>query len=172
MGDAESLLDNHEFVTDCARYAEGLLSEKAVKKKYRFTDDVWQSLGDDEQLVEAIELEKTRRIRNGATARERAQQLFAKAPDVLGNILNDDSASPRHRIEASKELRTVAANGPEATPAAERFTITINLGADEKIRIDKALGKVDQHAGELLDATPQPALEAKKDGEKDGGEPW
>jgi len=107
-----SLIENHEFITACARYGEGLLSEEAVKKKFRFDDDTWASLGDNEALVEAIEAEKARRIRSGATARERAQVLFARAPDVLGTILDDGTASPRHRIEAARELRQVADNGP------------------------------------------------------------
>ena len=52
MGDVanlpQSLLENLEFITDCARYAEGLLSEQAVKKKYRFNDDTWDILVRDE----------------------------------------------------------------------------------------------------------------------------
>src|SRR5262249_7418012 len=99
-----------EFIADCARYAEGLLSEAAVRKKYRFGDNDWENLGDNDALVEAIEVEKVRRIRNGDSARERAQQLFAQAPDVLGDILHDDGASPRHRIESARELRQIAAN--------------------------------------------------------------
>jgi hypothetical protein len=125
-----SLIENHEFITDCARYAEGLLSEKEVKKKHHFDDDTWERLGNNEALIEAIEAEKVRRIRNGSTARERAQRLFATAPGVLGDILHDDGASPRHRIESARELRQIAANGPEAAPAADRFQIIINLNGD------------------------------------------
>jgi len=167
MADAGSLLDNTEFIVDLARYADGILSEAAVRKKYRLPDDVWQGLANDEELVSAIEAEKVRRIRNGSSARERAQQLFATAPDVLGKILNDDSASPRHRIESAKELRAVAANSPEAAPTSdEKFTIVINLGNDQKLRIDKATGII-PNDGEILDHAPQGLLEAKKD-----GEPW
>jgi len=75
MDDPTSLIENHEFITDCARYAEGLLSEQDVKKKYRFDYDTWARLGENDALVEAIEAEKTRRIRNGNTKRERAQKL-------------------------------------------------------------------------------------------------
>ena len=55
-----------------ARYAENILSEAAVKKKYHFDDATWESLGSNDALVEAIEAEKVRRIRNGSTKRERA----------------------------------------------------------------------------------------------------
>ena len=136
MADAGSLIENHEFVEDLCRYAEGILTEAAVKKKYRFDDKTWASLGEDEALIEAIEAEKVRRTRNGSIARERAQQHFATAPNVLGGILNDDGASPRHRIESARELRQIAANGPEAT-SSDRFVIHIDLGEDRKLVIDK-----------------------------------
>ena len=177
MGDTKSLLDNHEFIVSLARYAEGQegYTEAAVRKRFRLPDDVWTGLGNDDELVSAIAEEKAKRVRNGACARERAQQIFATAPDVLGKILNDDSASPRHRIEASKELRTVAANSPEAAPASdERFQITIVLSADEKIHIDKAIGKVDAHAGEIIDHAPQdllPIIAANKRTDDGNGEP-
>ena len=176
MGDVVDLhghpliLEDHEFIADCARYAENLLSEKDIKKKYHFDDATWESLGNDEKLIEAIEKEKTRRIRSGATARERAQLLYTEVPTVLGNILNDCSASPRHRIEAGKEIRMVAANGPEAAPAADRFQITINLGADT-LRFDKSIA-IDPNDTDPNDigTTPQgllPIIAAKK---RDGGD--
>jgi hypothetical protein len=139
MDHPTSILENHEFVVDCARYAEGLLSEKEVKKKHHFDDDTWARLGEDEALIEAIEAEKVRRIRDGSTKRERAQQLVVKAPDVLGDIMLDASASPKHRIDASKTLDQFAGNGAEAARASERFVITINLGADHVEHYDKSI---------------------------------
>ena len=53
-----------------------------------------------------------------------------QAPDILSGIILDSSASTRHRIDASKALDTLAANGPEATPASDRFQIIINLGGE------------------------------------------
>src|SRR5262249_44934359 len=67
-----ALIDNLEFIADCARFSEGLLSEQAVRKKYRFTEEAWTALGNDEALIERVELEKTRRIRNGDTAPKRS----------------------------------------------------------------------------------------------------
>jgi hypothetical protein len=131
--------EDHEFVVDLARYAEGSLSEQQVKKKYRFDDETWVRLGEDDSLVERIEAEKIRRVRDGSAARERAQQIFATAPGVLGDILHDDGASPRHRIESARELRQIAANGPEAGTPADRFVITINLGGGVVERYDKAI---------------------------------
>jgi hypothetical protein len=127
----------HDFIVDCARFAEGILTEKTVKKKYRFDDNTWERLGSDEALIEAIEI---RGIRDGSTASERAQVLFAETPTVLGSILHDDDASARHRIESARELRQIAANGPEAAAAAasDRFQIIINLG-DDVLKFDKSI---------------------------------
>jgi hypothetical protein len=137
--DVANLTKNFEFLTDCARYAEGLVSKEAVKKKYRFSEATWVALGSDDALVEKIEAEKVRRIRDGSAKRERAQQLVVEAPAVLGNILRDEKASAKHRIDSAKVLDAFAANGPTAAPELERFVISINLGADYKLTFDKGI---------------------------------
>ena len=49
-----------ELIENLARYAEGLLDEAAVKKIYRFSDEDWDRLGGNDELVEKIEAEKRR----------------------------------------------------------------------------------------------------------------
>jgi hypothetical protein len=85
-------------------------------------------------LLSAVRAERDRRITSGEATREAAQWHFAKAPDVLGGILTDEQVSPRHRIEAAKELRQAAGNNPDdmARPTG-KFIINIDLGADEKL---------------------------------------
>jgi hypothetical protein len=119
-----------ELVIDLCRFSENVLTEGQVKKKWRFSNDVWDKLGEDDGLVELVEAEKVRRIRDGSSKREKAQLLVTKAPDVLAGILEDPNASPRHRIDSAKALDDFAANGPAAAPAGDRFQITINLGTD------------------------------------------
>jgi|SRR5262249_38562868 hypothetical protein len=178
MGDVvnfpTSLIEDGDFILACARYADGLLTEAQVKKRFNFDDDTWKRLGENEPLIAAIEAEKERRIRNGETARERAQKLYAQAPDVLGGIMHDDGASPRHRIESARELRQIAANGPEAAPASDRFQIIINLDGDIE-RYDKSIAidpnDVDPND---TDTTPQgllPIIAANKRKDDGGGEP-
>jgi hypothetical protein len=119
------------FVIDCTRHIEDLITAEQLRKKYQLDEDAWRGLATNEPLQTAIERQRERRIRSGEAAREKAQHLFVSAPGVLSNILNDGNASPRHRIEAARELRQTAAVGSEAaTPAADRFVIRINLGAD------------------------------------------
>jgi hypothetical protein len=128
------------FVLDCARYCEGLLTEEQVKKKYELSSNAWSRLSENEPLQRAVERAKERRIRNGDAAREKAQHLFITAPDILGGILNNTLTSPRHRIEAAKELRQVALGGAENTPGmGDRVVVVIDLGEDEKLVINKPL---------------------------------
>ena len=174
MDDPTSLIENHEFITDCARYAEGLLSEKDVKNRHHFDDNTWESLGNNEKLIEAIEAEKVRRIRNGSNKRERAQQLVVQAPGVLGDIMLDASASPKHRIDSAKALDAFAANGPEAAPASDRFQIIINLG-DEVLKFDKSIEINPNDADpNNTDTAPQgllPIIAANKRKDDGSGEP-
>jgi hypothetical protein len=169
MGDRISILENHDLITDCARYAEGLLSEKDVKKKHHFDDDTWARLGEDDALIEAIEAEKVRRIRDGSTKRERAQQLVVKAPDVLGGIMMDPGASPKHRIDASKTLDAFAA-GPQAGAAESRFVIKIDLGGDvEYYSESRAIDPNDVDPN--IDTTTLARIAVNKPKDGGGGEP-
>jgi hypothetical protein len=131
-GQPVDLQNNAEFVTDFARFGEGLLSEAALRRKYRFDAATWETLGQNDALVEAIEDEKIRRMRSGATKREKAQQLVLAAPDVAAKIMLDDGANARHRLDACKVLDDFSATGATAAPAGDRFQITINLGADRQ----------------------------------------
>ena len=174
-GQPAQLEDDLEFISDLARYAEGLFSEQDVKKKHHLSADTWERLGSNEVLIEKIEAEKVRRIRNGSTKREKAQQLVVQAPDVLDSIMLDASASPKHRIDAGKALDAFAANGPEAAPASDRFQITINLGSDV-LHFDKsiAIDANDVDPFNDTDTTPQgllAAIAANKRKDDGGGEP-
>jgi hypothetical protein len=120
-----------ELIVDLCRFAEDLVPEAAIRKKYRLAESAWQALGTDERCVELVELEKLRRIRDGSTKREKAQKLVVRAPDVLASVMDNPAASPRHRVDAIKVLDDFAANGPQTAPTADRFIISIRLGNDD-----------------------------------------
>jgi hypothetical protein len=168
------LLDSdlgRELIVDCVRFAEGLLDERAIRKKYRFDESAWEALGSNDALIEAVEAEKVRRIRDGSTKREKAQQLVVQAPGVLGGIMLDASASPRHRVDAIKTLDTFAANGPgAAAPASDRFQITINLGADV-LHFDKSIAPDPNDVDPFndTDTTPRDVIAAIAAKKRDGG---
>jgi hypothetical protein len=131
----------HQFVVDCVRAAEGLITDSDLQSKYELSPVNWKDITESTALMRAIQAERERRVRNGEAARESAAKIFAKAPTVLGDILNDKSASPRHRIESARELRQTAigAAGAESTAdAGEKFVIVINLGEDTE-RYEKTI---------------------------------
>jgi hypothetical protein len=133
------LIENFELLQDLARYCEGIVTERNVRKKHKLAESDWERLGSDEAFIEVIKRCREARVRNGAAAREKAQQVFVEAPTVLGEILSDKSANPRHRIEASRELRATASVGPEAQPTTEMFTININIGEDYRLQVSQPI---------------------------------
>jgi hypothetical protein len=154
MGNA--LLDNLEFISDLCRFSEGIFSEAAVRKKYRFDEATWASLGEDDELVRAIEEEKTRRIRSGTAKREKAQQHVVRAPDVLEKILTDEKASPKHRIDAAKALDDLADNGPQAAAEQDRVVVTINLGGGDVLRFDASAKPIPPGDAKLIEHESRP----------------
>jgi len=127
-----SLRENHELIQELCRYAENLTSESAIRKRWRLSEETWEALGADDELVRAVEEEKTRRIRSGATKRELAQSHIIRGPGVLATIMDDPRANARHRVDSIKALNAIADPGPEAAAEQERIFITINMSADTK----------------------------------------
>ena len=109
----------HAFVVDCTRAGEGLLSDKELQEKYELSPADWQNITKDMALGRAIRAERERRMLNGVAAREAACRHFVKAPGILDSIMSSENASPRHRIEAAKEIRAVASGGSGADRPAE-----------------------------------------------------
>jgi hypothetical protein len=169
------------FVNDMARFADGILSEQQVRRKWRLDEAVWEKLGADDTLVEAIEDEKLRRQFDGRSKRERAQQLVVKAPAILDSIASDDRASPRHRVDAIKVLDGLATNGREAAATeSTRFIIRIDLSAGggdvEVYDIPRTIESKDNEktSGDDDDTTPRellPAIAANKRNGGSGGQP-
>ena len=129
----------YAFVTDLSRNKERLFSDQQVCAKYDVADDDWTTIAQNKALRLLVNAEHERRMLRGTAAQESAAKIFTESPEVMGTILRDQQANPRHRIEASKELRATARFDDEKPGAdTERFTITINLGnaPEDKIFVD------------------------------------
>jgi hypothetical protein len=175
-GQLANLTDNQEFIACLCRFAEGIMTQTAVKKKFRLDESTWSALGDDDALIQAVEDEKVRRIRDGSAKREKAQKLVVAAPDVLSGILLDDTANARHRIDSCKVLNDLAANGPgDTAPTADRFIIQINLGADT-LTFNKSIRALEPNEVDPDDVGPDTvqgmiaAIAMKNPTENGGGE--
>src|SRR5262245_62085150 len=152
---ARSLINDQAFIEDLSRFAEGVLTEKQVRQKYHLFDEaIWTALNDD-ALVERIELEKTRRIRSGATKRELAQNHIVHGPQILNDIATNPKASDKHKIDAIKTLDALADPGAQAArDESDRIVVTINLGRDEKLVFDKPVKPNPNDDGKTIDVTP------------------
>src|SRR6476619_8586071 len=92
-------LEDDELIENLARFADGTLSEAAVKARHHLSNEEWAALGDSDQLVELVEACKLRRLRSGATKRERAQIEIVDAPPILGGRRRDPNTNTRSRID-------------------------------------------------------------------------
>jgi hypothetical protein len=154
-------LEDDELIENLARFADGTLSEAAVKSRHHLSNEDWAALGESDKLVELVKACKLRRIRTGATKRERAQIEIVDAPPILGGIMRDPNANERHRIDSIKTLDALASTGAEAAAAGARFEITINLGADHIECYNKSIEiNADDTDPNDIDVTPQEVIAA------------
>jgi hypothetical protein len=161
-----SLLKNFELLEDLARYAEGILTREQVKRRWKklITNEMWENLGSNDELVDAIEARKIARERSGATKKELAQKHVVAAPTILNQIMSDPKQSAKHRIDSAKVLDQFTGNTPDSVEQ-ERILIHIDLGADVR-----AKGGTPGPADVLtLEVTPNPnntrAITDNSDGE-------
>ena len=154
-----SLRENPELVSDLARYAEGICTESAVRRRWKLAEEMWEALGGDDELVQTIEQEKTRRIRNGSFKRELAQLHVVRGPTVLASIMDDPRANARHRVDSVKALNAIADPGPEAATGEEKVIISINLGADLRAKGQEP----DPSDVITIEATPRKQIEDSDD---------
>jgi len=140
------------FLTDCARNRERIMPDDAICEKYGINADDWTTIVKNPAVRLAVNAESERRVRSGDAARDSAAKIFAAAPEVLGKIINDPKSSPRHVIEAAKEIRATARSGDEIPGAnVERVVVTINLGNAPEDKLVFDCGPLKQ-AKENLDA--------------------
>jgi hypothetical protein len=135
------------FVTDCVRAGEGVITDSDLCLKYEIEPETLATITQIKSLIKAVRTTSEQRVRSGVSARELAAKIHARAPLILGNILDDQSANARHKIECVRELRaTATANTNAEGINAERFVITIDLGADHIQRYEKTITPVKELA--------------------------
>src|SRR5262249_49143940 len=121
--------------------------------KYSIDPSDWNDIVNNKALRLAISAECDRRMLNGTAAQESAAKIFMESPEAMGSILRDNRASPRHRIEASKELRATARSGDDQPNAdADRIVISINLGNAPEDKLVFDCGRPPKHPKEISDA--------------------
>jgi hypothetical protein len=140
--------EGREFVADCVRAGEGLITDAELREKYEIAANVWKGITKNKTLVQAIRTESERRVRTGVAAQEAAAKHYAKAPNYLNDLMVDPKTHPKFRIESAKELRATAiGNDNGGASNVDKFVININLGAKS----------------EYYEFTPKPAKELTTD---------
>jgi hypothetical protein len=128
------------FISDCARNRERIFSDDRIIEKYDINPNDWTTITQNKALRLLVTAECERRMLSGIAAQESAAKIFTEeGPQTLGSIVRDQRASPRHRVDAARELRTAALfDDKKDTADATRFTITINLGnaPEDKLVVD------------------------------------
>lgn len=121
----------HQFVTDCTRAAEGLLTDEELVQKWELSPADFRAIAKDKALGHAIRAERERRVRSGLAVRETAARHLVKGVGIVEQIMTAADTHPKHKLDAFKEMRATASIGNDSThqlPESERFIITINLG--------------------------------------------
>jgi hypothetical protein len=160
------------FVIDCVRCAESLLTDKELTQIYEISPADWSNIANDAALGRAIRAERDRRVLNGTAAREAASRHFIKAPTILDRIMSDEGMNARHRVDAIKEMRAIAAPEKQNSQSDNgRFIIQINIG-DESHVYNKSIAPTpnDTPPDEQpkLPERPKLTLSANKEVESDG----
>jgi hypothetical protein len=95
--------------------------------------------------------------------------LIVAAPDILNGIATDPSASAKHRVDAIKTLDSFTGS-PAAAAEQERFFITINLGADERLTFSGATRPDPNNSITIVDTTATDLSKiAQQEENNDGG---
>src|SRR5262249_40987605 len=92
------------FISDCCRNKERILTDPNPGEPFGIPLNAQKPTHPTPAVRLAVNAESERRTRSGLAAQEAAAKLFQEAPEVLGQILKSEAASPRHRIEAAREL--------------------------------------------------------------------
>ena len=107
-----------QFVVDCTRAGEGLITDKELQEIYELSPADWIGITKNVALGRAIRAERDRRVRNGTAAREAACKHLVKAP---GNPRsNHDGRKPQTRGIKSKQLVSCGRRRPPMMGSTQR----------------------------------------------------
>ena len=122
-----------QFVVDCTRAGEGLISDPELAEIYEISPADWQNIAKDAALGPAICAELDRRVRNGPRHARQHPNILS-SPRRARRIM---SMIKRTRAIASKPSgncgRRRYPSSPNSPSQSDRFIIQINLGSDVEI---------------------------------------
>ena len=65
-----------QFIIDCARNIEGQIPDREIKNKYELSDRDWERLAENVPLLQAVQVERKRRILSGEAAKRKPRSIY------------------------------------------------------------------------------------------------
>ena len=107
-------LEDDELIEDFAQIRRGHVVRRAGEITPSPQQRRLAAMGENDKLVENVEACKLRRIRTGATKRERAQIEIVDAPPILGKIMRTPTPTNGTGLIQSKHLMRLPAPEPRS----------------------------------------------------------
>ena len=86
-------LEDDELIENLARFADGTLTEAAVKARHHLSNEDWAALGESDRLVELVEACKTPADTQRRHQRERAQIEIVDGPPISAKSCETPTAT-------------------------------------------------------------------------------
>jgi hypothetical protein len=138
--------EGRRFVLDCTRSGEGAgLNDADVIDRWEISVSEWEAIKTNVKLGRAIRECGRQRRASGQKTVETANEYFTKSPKILDQI-QSSAASPRHVVEAIRELRAISSSRGNESPAdaANHYVIRIDLTAARDGEVIEIAGTANQ----------------------------
>jgi len=150
----DSRLDDATFVKLAREIAMGIHPMETILSNNQIDGNYWETIQKHPRFLQYLESETSAwgsalnthervKIKSAAIIEEWLPELFTRMHDANENL--------NAKIEAGKlvsKLAGMGLAGAQITDGSERFSVTINLGADSQIKFEKQL------APKVIDSEP------------------
>src|SRR4051812_46456503 len=84
----------HQWIVDCCRAGENLISDAELSEKWELNDGDWISIRKDRALERAVREERARRVRTGQSIKEAAARHLLKGVGIVDEIMSSADSHP------------------------------------------------------------------------------
>jgi len=148
--------DDVLLVTLAREIAMDIVSLEAILERYKITSNQWTKIQENPRFIELLKSAITEwhsAINTEERIKIKSATLLESWLEEANSRLHDRTESLQAKAELAKFLGRLAhlgLPGAQAGEGAERFSVTINLGADAKLTFQKDI------PAKVIDVTPTP----------------
>jgi hypothetical protein len=117
---------------------------ETILKRYKVDDETWDKIQRNPRFQQILQSEITAwqsSINTGERVKLKAAAMIEDWLPEAHQRMHAPNESLNHKVELAKLITQIAGmgrgSGGDGTSAGERFTVTINLGADHKLEFEK-----------------------------------